>query len=245
MNYKPVVVGKLSNGNAGTKACDVAGEEEKKDAEDPGNETGNPLEGKDSEVPSTEEPIINQEKEASVNSTKNINIISPIVNAASIEDNVVDENIVYGCADDPNILDLEEIGRFSNAEDDGAEADMTNLDTPPQTIRMIKSVTEHAMFSSVQQRTNHKDFQNCLFACFLSQAETKKVIQALKDPSWIEAMQDELLQFKLQQVWTLVGLPHGKRAIGTKWVYKNKKDERGIMIRNKSRLVAQGYTQEE
>ncbi|GJV91823.1 putative ribonuclease H-like domain-containing protein [Tanacetum coccineum] len=75
--------------------------------------------------------------------------------------------------------------------------------------------------------------------------EPKKVIQALKDPSWIEAMQEELLQFKLQQVWTLVDLPHGKRAIDTKWVYKNKKDERGIMIRNKARLVAQGYTQEE
>ncbi|GJX32272.1 putative ribonuclease H-like domain-containing protein [Tanacetum coccineum] len=59
------------------------------------------------------------------------------------------------------------------------------------------------------------------------------------------AMQEELLQFKLQQVWTLVDLPHGKRAIGTKWVYRNKKDERGIMIRNKARLVAQGYTQEE
>ncbi|GJS83018.1 putative ribonuclease H-like domain-containing protein [Tanacetum coccineum] len=62
---------------------------------------------------------------------------------------------------------------------------------------------------------------------------------------WIEAMQEELLQFKLQQVWTLVDLPHGKRAVGTKWVYRNKKDERGIVIRNKARLVAQGYTQEE
>ncbi|GJW58402.1 putative ribonuclease H-like domain-containing protein [Tanacetum coccineum] len=61
----------------------------------------------------------------------------------------------------------------------------------------------------------------------------------------IEAMQDELLQFKLQKVWTLVDLPYGKRAIGTKWVYRNKKDERGNVIRNKSRLVAQGYTQEE
>ncbi|GJT48689.1 putative ribonuclease H-like domain-containing protein [Tanacetum coccineum] len=110
---------------------------------------------------------------------------------------------------------------------------------------MTKSVTKQAMFSSVQQRTNHKDFQNCLFACFLSQEEPKKVIQALKDPSWIEAMQEELLQFKLQQVWTLVDLPNGKRAIGTKWVYRNKKDERGIVIKNKARLVAQGYTQEE
>ncbi|GKF04848.1 ribonuclease H-like domain-containing protein [Tanacetum coccineum] len=44
---------------------------------------------------------------------------------------------------------------------------------------------------------------------------------------------------------TLVDLPYGKRAIGTKWVYRNKKDERGIVIRNKERLVAQGYTQEE
>ncbi|GJS21762.1 putative ribonuclease H-like domain-containing protein [Tanacetum coccineum] len=58
-------------------------------------------------------------------------------------------------------------------------------------------------------------------------------------------MQDELLQFKLQKVWTLVDLPNGKRAIGTKWVYRNKKDERGIAIKNKARLVAQGYTQEE
>ncbi|GJU38087.1 putative ribonuclease H-like domain-containing protein [Tanacetum coccineum] len=84
-----------------------------------------------------------------------------------------------------------------------------------------------------------------MFACFLSQAEPKKVIQALKDPSWIEVMQDELLKFKLQQVWTLVDLLHDKRAIGTKWVYRNKKDKRGIVIKNKARLVAQGYTQEE
>ncbi|GJU76873.1 retrovirus-related pol polyprotein from transposon TNT 1-94 [Tanacetum coccineum] len=74
--------------------------------------------------------------------------------------------------------------------------------------------------------------------------EPKKVIQALKDPIWIEAIQDELLQFKLQKVWTLVDLPNGKRAIGTKWVYRNKNDERGIVIKNKARLVAQGYTQE-
>nr|GFC93720.1 putative ribonuclease H-like domain-containing protein [Tanacetum cinerariifolium] len=49
----------------------------------------------------------------------------------------------------------------------------------------------------------------------------------------------------MQKVWILVDLPYGKRAIGTKWVYSNKKDERGIVIMNKSRLVAQGYTQEE
>nr|GEV79523.1 hypothetical protein [Tanacetum cinerariifolium] len=75
--------------------------------------------------------------------------------------------------------------------------------------------------------------------------ETKRVHQALKDPSWIEATQEELLQFKMQKVWILVDLLHGKRAIGTKWVYRNKKDERGIVVRNKARLVAQGHYQEE
>ncbi|GKF74169.1 copia protein [Tanacetum coccineum] len=58
-------------------------------------------------------------------------------------------------------------------------------------------------------------------------------------------MQEELLRFKLQQVWTLVDLPLSKRAIGTKWIYMHKKDEIGIMIRNKARLVTQGYTKEE
>ncbi|GKB43285.1 putative ribonuclease H-like domain-containing protein [Tanacetum coccineum] len=58
-------------------------------------------------------------------------------------------------------------------------------------------------------------------------------------------MQEELFQFKIQKVWTLVDLPSGKKAIGTKWVYRNKKDERGIVVRNKARLVAQGYKQEE
>nr|GFC99163.1 putative ribonuclease H-like domain-containing protein [Tanacetum cinerariifolium] len=48
-----------------------------------------------------------------------------------------------------------------------------------------------------------------------------------------------------QKVWVLVDLPHGKRAIGTKWVFRNKKDERGVVVRNKARLVAQGHTQEE
>nr|GEX29206.1 hypothetical protein [Tanacetum cinerariifolium] len=56
---------------------------------------------------------------------------------------------------------------------------------------------------------------------------------------------EKLLQFKMHKVWVLVDLPHEKRAIGNKLVYKNKKDERGIVIRNKVRLVTQGHTQEE
>ncbi|GJY97498.1 putative ribonuclease H-like domain-containing protein [Tanacetum coccineum] len=111
---------------------------------------------------------------------------------------------------------------------------------------MTRNLEEHGFLSTtLEQRRNHKDIQNCLFACFLSQEEPKKVVQALKDPSWIEAMQEELLHFKLQEFWTLVELPNGKRVIGTKWVFRNKKDERGIVIKNKARLVAQEYTQEE
>ncbi|GKE12105.1 putative ribonuclease H-like domain-containing protein [Tanacetum coccineum] len=164
--------------------------------------------------------------------------------------------------------DTEIVGNAYDDEDVGAEADLNNLETTMnvnripttridkdhpkdqiirdlnsviQTRRMTKISDEHAMMSYInkQRRTNHKDYQNYLFAYFLSQKEPKKVIQALEDPNWIEAMQEELLQFQLQKVWTLVDLPNGKRAIGTKWVFRNKKDERGIVIRNKARLVAQ------
>nr|GEZ52298.1 putative ribonuclease H-like domain-containing protein [Tanacetum cinerariifolium] len=69
-------------------------------------------------------------------------------------------------------------------------------------------------------------------------------MNALKDESWVNAMQEELVQFKIQKVWILVDLPFEKKAIRTKWVYRNKKDERGV-VRNKARLVAQGHRQEE
>ncbi|GJT90826.1 putative ribonuclease H-like domain-containing protein [Tanacetum coccineum] len=74
----------------------------------------------------------------------------------------------------------------------------------------------HALFSYIQkqQRNNHKDQQHCLFACFLSQEEPKKISEALQDDSWVQAMQEELLQFKLQQVWVLVDLPHGMKEEG-------------------------------
>ncbi|GJU59185.1 retrovirus-related pol polyprotein from transposon TNT 1-94 [Tanacetum coccineum] len=75
--------------------------------------------------------------------------------------------------------------------------------------------------------------------------EPKKIFDALKDPSWVEAMQEELLQFKIHNVWVLVDCLKGVRPIGTKWVLKNKIDERGIVIKNKARLVAQGYTRED
>ena len=74
--------------------------------------------------------------------------------------------------------------------------------------------------------------------------EPLKVEQALGDPDWVMAMQEELNNFKRNQVWTLVEWPN-TNVIGTKWVFHNKQDENGVVIRNKARLVAQGFTQVE
>ncbi|GJW12896.1 ribonuclease H-like domain-containing protein, partial [Tanacetum coccineum] len=68
------------------------------------------------------------------------------------------------------------------------------------------------------------------------ESTVNKISEALEDESWVDAMQEELLQFKIQKVWILVDFPYGKKVIGTKWVYKNKKDERGVVVRNKARI---------
>ncbi|GJY54920.1 putative ribonuclease H-like domain-containing protein [Tanacetum coccineum] len=63
------------------------------------------------------------------------------------------------------------------------------------------------------------------------------IAKALEDPDWVDAMQEEMQQFINQQVWKLVPLPVGKHAIGTKWILKNKRDARGIVVRNKARML--------
>ncbi|KAI3769172.1 hypothetical protein L6452_00272 [Arctium lappa] len=80
---------------------------------------------------------------------------------------------------------------------------------------------------------------------FLSKIEPTQVFEALVDSDWVSAMQEELNQFEALKVWRLVPKPEGKTVIGTKWVFKNKKDEDGVVIINKARLVAKGYRQEE
>ncbi|GKE28861.1 putative ribonuclease H-like domain-containing protein, partial [Tanacetum coccineum] len=185
-----IVAGNQSNGNAGTKACDDAGKarmetvpgkdyillplwtvdllfsQSSKSSPDAGFKPSENDEKKVDEDPRKDSKNIDQEKDDNVNSTNN-------------------EDIVYS----------------NNDEDVSAEADMNNLDafipvspipttrvhkdhpveqivgdlsSAPQTRRMTKNLEEHGLFSSVQQRTNYKDFQNCLFACFLSQVEPKK-----------------------------------------------------------------------
>nr|GEU94292.1 hypothetical protein [Tanacetum cinerariifolium] len=215
MNYEPIVVGTQSHDYA--DRFKPSSDDGKKVDEDP---------RKDSECK-------DQEKEDNVNNTNNVITVSLTINVVGTNE---DNRLPF----DPNMPTLEDVGtfNFSNEDkDDDAVIDMNNLDTTiqvsptpttrihkdhpldkviedlhsaTQTRNMTKNLEEHGFVSTIHQRTNHKDLQNCLFACFLSQEELKR-----------------------------------KRAIGTKWVFRNKKDERGIVIRNKVRLVAQGHTQEE
>ncbi|GJY54057.1 putative ribonuclease H-like domain-containing protein [Tanacetum coccineum] len=232
MNYEPVTARNQTNGDAVLRAQMIRmlmrypGK---------GDESVNNVSGSD-------------DQERTDSSTQDINTARPSINTASTNINTGSLNINIVSPNDPNMPSLEETGIFDGAYDDedvGAEADLNNLETTmnvshipttriykdhpkdqiigdlnlsTQTRRMISFSEENAMVSyiSKQRRTNHKDYHNCLFARFLSQNEP--MIQALIDPSWIEAMQEELPQFKLQKVWTLVDLPKGKRAIELKGI---------------------------
>nr|GEX61150.1 uncharacterized mitochondrial protein AtMg00810-like [Tanacetum cinerariifolium] len=96
--------------------------------------------------------------------------------------------------DDPDMPASEDIVYSDDDEDVG-----------PQTRSMARMVKEQGGLDQI----NNEDFYTYMFACFLSQEEPKRVHQALKEPSWIEAIQKELLQFKMQKVWVLIDLPKG------------------------------------
>ncbi|GJV80063.1 retrovirus-related pol polyprotein from transposon TNT 1-94 [Tanacetum coccineum] len=91
----------------------------------------------------------------------------------------------------------------------------------------------------------HTDSEVCMYALTVSTIEPKNIKEAMADHSWIESMQDELNQFERLQVWELVPRPEGKNVIALKWLWKNKCDADNIVVRNKTRLVAKGYKQEE
>ncbi|GJR94370.1 gag-pol polyprotein [Tanacetum coccineum] len=83
------------------------------------------------------------------------------------------------------------------------------------------------------------------FALTMSKKEPKNIKEAMTDHAWIEAIQEELHQFDRIGIWEIVDKPFGKTVIGLKWLWKNKKYEESIVIRNKARLVDKGYSQEE
>ncbi|GJV41769.1 putative ribonuclease H-like domain-containing protein [Tanacetum coccineum] len=243
MNYEPIVAGTQSNGFAGTKASDNAGQARKetepvkdyillplwtadppysqdpKSSHDDGSKPSSDDGKKVDEDPRKDSECNDQEKEDNVNNTNNVNA------ASTNEVNAVGGKTSIELPFDPNMPALEDYSIFDFSRDDddvGAEADINNLDTtiqvsPIPTTRIHKDHPLDQVIRDLQSATQTRKMSKNLE----EHGKNQNGNSALKDPSWIEAMQEELLQFK------------------------NKKDERGIVIRNKARLVAQGYTQEE
>ncbi|GJZ38124.1 putative ribonuclease H-like domain-containing protein [Tanacetum coccineum] len=200
--------------------CHFLRDDEKKVTEEPGKEGGDS--SKDSKSN-------DQEDEDNVNSTNTVNSDS------TNEVNVVGEKTSIELPDDLNMPELEDIVYSDDDEDVGAEADMNNLDTfmPVSHIITIRLHKDHPVEQiiedlnsapqTIRMTKNLEEHGSKLDRGYAGRAYTIQVTRSLD----------------------LVELPKGKRAIGNKWVFRNKKDERGIVIKNKARLVAQGYTQEE
>ncbi|GJT81787.1 retrovirus-related pol polyprotein from transposon TNT 1-94 [Tanacetum coccineum] len=113
-------------------------------------------------------------------------------------------------------------------------------------IKESRNHTLENVIGNVNQRTLRSQAQNqSNFYYFISTIEPKNVNEALEDESWIVAMQEELNQFTANDVWELVPQPKNMTIIRTKWVFRNKLDKNGIVSRNKARLVAQGYNEQE
>jgi hypothetical protein len=79
----------------------------------------------------------------------------------------------------------------------------------------------------------------CEHYSFASSIEPHRVAEALQDSDWVMTMQEELNNFKRNKVWHLVRRPN-QNVVGTKWVFRNKQDEYGVVTRNKARLMAKG-----
>ncbi|GJS56981.1 putative ribonuclease H-like domain-containing protein [Tanacetum coccineum] len=185
---------------------------------------------------------------------QHVNTASPDVNTGSLKLNAVSPSVNTASSnkqDSPkdmftmgasHTLEATHIEFFSDADE--LEVDLGNI-TNSYTVPTTPNTRIHKdhpidnvigdVKSSVQTRRMTKPTSE---QGFLNDIKPTSIAKALSDSSWVEAMPEELLQFKLQQVWILVDLPNGKRAIGTKWVFRNKKDERGIVIRNKARIEA-------
>jgi hypothetical protein len=99
------------------------------------------------------------------------------------------------------------------------------------------------MMSNQHQINNKRFITNfCEHYLFVSSFEHFKVEDALRDPDWVVTMQEELNNFKRNEVWSLVERPK-QNVVCIKWVFYNKQDEYGVITRNKARLIANGYSQ--
>ncbi|WJX12733.1 hypothetical protein P8452_03195 [Trifolium repens] len=154
---------------------------------------------------------------------------------------------------DNNIESVEDSEAQEDAPSDAAQEHQTIDDNseesniPRNTLKYKSSHHEELILGNKNNpRKTRSNFRvdESLFG-LVSLIEPKTTNEALPDDAWIVAMEEELNQFKRNDVWDLVPKPNHKNIIGTKWVYRNKLNEQGEVTRNKARLVAQGYSQQE
>ncbi|GJZ17536.1 retrovirus-related pol polyprotein from transposon TNT 1-94 [Tanacetum coccineum] len=158
--------------------------------------------------------------------------ISKHLSSPSVEDTLVQNQIPNPPLPIPSMITPAPQDRWYKDK----HIELVNIISNPGVGMLTRSMAKELSVASAHE---------CLFVDFLSKEEPKKVSEALKHPGWVDSMQDELNQFARNKVWTLVPAPYYKTIIGLRWFFRNKRDETGIVIKNKARLVAQGYNQQE
>ncbi|GJV49471.1 retrovirus-related pol polyprotein from transposon TNT 1-94 [Tanacetum coccineum] len=119
-----------------------------------------------------------------------------------------------------------------------------STDTPSSTT-ILKPLKNHNPQSVSTRHQLQNEAMFCYFVAFLTSVEPKNYKKALKESCWIKAMQEELNEFERLEVWELIPRPDRVMIITLKWIFKVKLDELGGVLKNKARLVARGYHQEE
>nr|KYP35691.1 Retrovirus-related Pol polyprotein from transposon TNT 1-94 [Cajanus cajan]KYP38474.1 Retrovirus-related Pol polyprotein from transposon TNT 1-94 [Cajanus cajan] len=167
------------------------------------------------------------------------------------------EESIHVTFDETNILekgkslnDEDEIGDSITQEEEKLELQQKtpSEDTSlPKEWRKPKDLSLDNILGDINKGVSTRHSFNLLSddMAFVSQIEPLCVEHALKDEFWIMAMHDELNQFKRNDVWILVPFNKNMNIIGTKWVFRNKLNEEGVIVKNKARLVAKGYNQQE
>ncbi|GJV19194.1 retrovirus-related pol polyprotein from transposon TNT 1-94 [Tanacetum coccineum] len=208
MNYVPIIAGTNSNDFVGTKESISKGNSSK--------ETGSSQDYILMPLWKDGSPFDSSSKDASNDEPQPSNDVGKKDDEGGIDDQERTEHIPTAPLEstyanffgDESELDLSNIAttypvtttpNIRIHKDHSLDHVLGDVQSDVQTRRMIN---EQGFISAVYEGKTHKDLYTCLFACFLSQEEPKKLIQALKNQSWIEAMQEELLQFKLQQGYT-------------------------------------------
>ncbi|GJU54148.1 retrovirus-related pol polyprotein from transposon TNT 1-94 [Tanacetum coccineum] len=210
-------------GDASPKIVDDAQIEDKDELHDEDDATEESHDGSSLKENGTADQQVNTARPDINTGSREVSTALPEVNTATPEDLVGPSP----ASEDSHVEDQEiELGNIPQSyevpttphtrihKDHPIEHVIGDVQSSVQTRRMKTSYSEKGFLSAIYEGKTHQDLHTCLFVCFLSQEEPKRVSQALRDPAWVEAMQEELLQFKLQKVWILVDLPKGHRAIG-------------------------------